>query len=50
MLPEGNTRSVAAIYQLLSSEINEKALEGHPEGFLGGLTSLSVDRVKSSKD
>ncbi|SCB46054.1 hypothetical protein GA0061098_1011152 [Bradyrhizobium shewense] len=29
---------------------NEKALRGHPEGFLGGLTSLSIDRVKSSKD
>jgi len=29
---------------------NEKALRGHPEGFLGGLTSLSIDKVKSSKD
>jgi hypothetical protein len=27
----------------------EKALRGHPEGFLGGLTSLSIDKVESSK-
>ena len=28
---------------------NEKALRGHPEGFLGDLTSLSIDKAKSSK-
>jgi hypothetical protein len=27
-----------------------KALRGHPEGFLGGLTLLSIDAVERSKD
>jgi hypothetical protein len=26
----------------------EKALRGHPEGFLGGLTLPTIDEVKSS--
>jgi hypothetical protein len=30
-------------------EIMQKALGGHPEGFLGGLTLPSIDQVKSSK-
>ena len=33
-------------FQLIEKE---KALRGHPEGFLGGLTLLAIDVVKSSK-
>jgi hypothetical protein len=28
----------------------EKALRGHPEGFLGGLTSLSIDTGQEQHD
>jgi len=44
MLPVGNRGGRTGIIQL---KTKEKALRGHPEGFLGGLTLLAVDEVKS---
>lgn len=49
MLPPSNRTLTQCGNLQLTGKKNEKALRGHPEGFLGGLTSLSIDVVKSSK-
>jgi hypothetical protein len=46
MLPEGHRGGRDISYLM---KIMQKALGGHPEGFLGGPTLPSIDQVKSSK-